>query len=73
MQVLSLHLLHSNSGRPLLFNRCRSVRRSNTVHGIVVFLVVLPHLFGPDPESLTDRRFVMKHTIFNPVGFARIV
>ena len=68
-----LHLLHSNSCRPLLFHGCRAVCWPNAVHGIVVLLVVLPHLFRADPESLADRRFVMKHTIFNPVGFARIV
>jgi len=68
-----LHFLHSNSRRPLLFNRCRAVRRSNDVHRVVVFLMVLPHLFGADPESLADRRFVMKHTVFDFIRFARIV
>ncbi len=68
-----LHFLHSNSRRPLLFNGCRAARRSNDVHRVVVFLVILPHLFGADPETLADWRFVMKHTVFNAVGFARIV
>ena len=68
-----LHFLHSNSRRPLLFNGCRAARRSNDVHRVVVFLMVLPHLFGADPESLADRRFVMKHTVFDFIRFARIV
>ena len=73
MQVPPLHLLHSNSRRPFLFNGCRAVCWSSIVHRVVILLVVLPHLFGADPETLADRRFVMKHTVFDPVGFARIV
>ena len=40
---------------------------------IVVLLVELPHRLRADPEPLSDRRLVIKDTVFDTVRFARIV
>ena len=67
-----LNLLHRHGW----FFACRcshSSQRAHDVFWIVVLLVVLPHLFGPDAESTSDWCFVVVDTILNSVGLTGVV